>query len=211
MADRVPPPPPSPLGLGVPPGLGTPPGLSAPPVAPKRKIPVGTPVIVLLVLIAAMAAYLAVTRTLDKQPPSQAEVTSSFAAIPGYQYGAMPDDAMAALENAFTSQAGEQAVAHFDARQVSKSGQPVAVVFVLSVDPDEMEGDFENEYVAGFSSTSQATVEDIQIGSTIGHIAATPLGTIAFFFDEDGLVFNVVGRDNPTVEGVARTLEAANS
>ena len=210
MADRVPPPPPPP-GSGRPPTPSTPPGLGAPPVPAKKKIMIGTPVIILFAVLAATAAYLAVTRTLDQQPPTEAEVTASFATLPGYEYADMPPEALAGLEAAFKSQAGEQAVAHFDARQVSKSGQPVAVVFVLSIDPDDMQGDFEDEYVAGFTSTSQATVEDIQIGDTMGHIAATPQGTVAFFFDEDGLVFNVVGRDNPTVEGVARTLEAANS
>ena len=209
MADRVPPPPPPP-GSGRLPTPSTPTGLGAPTVQ-KRKIRIGTPVVVLLAVLAATAAYLAVTRTLDQQPPTEAEVTASFANLPGYQYGDMPPEALAGLEDAFKSQAGEQAVAHFDARQVSRSGEPVAVVFVLSIDPDDMEGDFEDEYVAGFTSTSQATVEDIQIGGTMGHIAVTPLGTIAFFFDQDGLVFNVVGRDNPTVEGLARTLEAANS
>ena len=180
------------------------------PVAPKG-LSIGTPVIVLLAVVAAVGAYFAVTRVMDRPAPTAAEVDAAFVSVPGFTYSELPAATMGGLESAFTSQAGPEAVAHFEARQLSAQSGPAAVVFILALDPDEMQGDFKAEYVAGFSATSQATVQDLQIGSTTGHIASTPLGTVAFFFDEDGFAFNIVGRDVPTVESIARTLQAGNS
>lgn len=180
------------------------------PVAPKG-LSIGTPVIVLLAVVAAVGAYFAVTRVMDRPAPTAAEVDAAFVSVPGFTYSELPAATMGGLESAFTSQAGPEAVAHFEARQLSAQSGPAAVVFILALDPDEMQGDFKSEYVAGFSATSQATVQDLQIGSTTGHIASTPLGTVAFFFDEDGFAFNIVGRDVPTVESIARTLQAGNS
>lgn len=183
---------------------------SGPPPASKP-LSIGTPVIVLLALLVAVGAYFAVTRTMDRPAPTEAAVAAAFVPIPGLTYSELPPEAAGGLESAFTSQAGTEQVVHFEARQLSAQNGPAAVVFVLAIDPDEMQGDFEDEYVAGFTATSQATVEDLQIGSTMGHIASTPLGTVAFFFDEDGFAFNIVGRDVPTVESIARTLQAGNA
>lgn len=204
-----PPPPPGPDG-NLPPPAGQPVTLGTP-AQTKRGLSLGTPVIVVLALVAAVGAYFAVTKVTDRPPPTEAEVTAAFVEVPGFTYSDLPAETLGALESAFTSQAGPEAVAHFEARQLSEGAGPAAVVFVLAIDPDDMRGNFEEQYVSGFTATSQATVEDIQIGSTTGHIAETPLGTVAFFFDEDGFAFNVVGRDNPTVEGIARTLQAGNS
>lgn len=183
------------------------------PIAPPKKgLSLGTPIVVVIALVAAVGAYFAVTRMTDQPPPTEAEVTAAFVPIPGFTYSDLPPETMSGLESAFTSQAGPDAVAHFEARQLSEgAGGPAAVVFILAIDPDDMKGSFEEQYVSGFTSTSQATVQDVQIGSTTGHVAETPLGTVAFFFDEDGFAFNVVGRDNPTVQGIARTLQAGNS
>jgi hypothetical protein len=168
--------------------------------------------VILLALIAAVGAYLAVTKVLDKPAPTEAEVAAAFVPLTGFEYVAMPPETLAPLEAAFAQQTDDtNMVAHFDARQVSENGAPIAVVFILSVDPDAMEGDFQDQYVTGFTATSQATVEDIDIGDTAGHIAETPMGTVAFFFDVDGLAINVVGRDAPTVQQIAGALEAGNS
>lgn len=167
--------------------------------------------IIVLVLVAAVAAYLAVTRFTDRSAPSEAEVMAAFVPVADLTYSELPPNTMTALESAFTRQAGTDAVAHLEARQLTQEGRPVAVVFILSIDPDEMEGEFETEYVSGFTTTSQTTLEDFQIGDTTGHIGNTPLGTVAFFFDGDGFAFNIVGRDDQTVRGIAQTLQAGNS
>jgi hypothetical protein len=166
---------------------------------------------VVIGVLAAVGAYVAVTKATDKVAPSADEVSSAFVPVSGYEYSEMPAAALEPLRAAFASQAGEEAVAHFDARELTQDGTTAAVVFILSVDPDSMTGGFEASYVTGFTATSQAQVEDTQFGQTAGHIAETPMGTIAFFFDEDGFAFNVVGRDKPTVESIARSLESGNS
>ena len=209
-----PPPPPPPPPSSEPPVSGTPvppPGVGGPPIQTKKKVSIGTPVIVALALVVAVAAYFAVTKVMDQAPPTEAEVAAAFVPVPGFTYSELPPATMSALESAFTSQAGPDAVAHFEARQLAEGSEPAAVVFILALDPDDMRGSFEEQYVSGFTSTSQASVDDLRIGGTRGYIADTPLGTVAFFFDEDGFAFNVVGRDGPTVEGIARTLEAGNS
>ena len=205
MNDRPGFPPPPPSTEPVPAGPGTSPA----PVAPKRSL--RTPIIVALVVVVAIGAYFAVTTTTDKVPPTVEEVSAAFVPLAGFEYAEMPAEALEPLRQAFASDSASEYIAHFDARQVTASGTPEAVVFILSVDPDEMKGDFEEEYVQGFTESSQATVQDLTIGDITGHIAETPLGTVAFFFDADGFAFNIVGRDTPTVESIARALAAGNS
>lgn len=171
----------------------------------------GTVIVVALGVLAAVGAYFAVTKATDKPAPTPEQVSAAFVPLEGFEYSEMPTESLEPLRQAFASQGAGEAVAHFDARQVSSGGSPQAVVFILSVDPDEMKGSFEESYVKGFTATSQASVEDLDIGDTSGHIAETPLGTIAFFFDADGFAFNIVGRDTATVESIARALEEGNS
>ena len=205
MNDRpeFPPPPPT---QPIPPVPTTSPVPIAP---PKRSF--RTPIVVALVVVVAIGAYFAVTKTTDKVPPTPEEVSAAFVPLVGFEYAEMPAEALDPLRQAFASDSASEHIAHFDARQVTANGTPEAVVFILSVDPDEMKGDFEESYVEGFTESSQATVRDLTIGTITGHIAETPLGTVAFFFDTDGFAFNIVGRDTPTVESIARALEAGNS
>lgn len=193
------------------PGVPPPPPPPVPAASPSRKISVGTVVIVLLVVAAAVGAYFAVTKATDKPAPTAEQVSAAFVPLEGFEYSEMPAESLEPLRQAFAIQGAGEAVAHFDARQVSSGGSSEAVVFILSVDPDDMKGSFEDSYIEGFTATSQASVEDLAIGDTTGHIAETPLGTIAFFFDDDGFAFNIVGRDTATVESIARALEEGNS
>lgn len=186
-------------------------------VAPAGRGPrVGIPSSVAIVfgLIAAVIAFFVVQELLDQDrvAPTAAEVAAAFVPIAGYEYLEMPEEAMEPLRQAFAAEpVADDTIEHFDARQLTQAGQPSAVVFILAVDPDAMEGDFEDDYINGFTTTSQASVEDLELGDTIGHIAETPMGTIAFFFDPKGYVFNVVGRDPASVTAVTRALEAGNS
>lgn len=167
---------------------------------------------IVVALLAAVGAYFAATKVLDMPPPTEAEVSAAFVPLDGLTYEDMPAGTLQPLEDAFASQTdATEAVAHFDAKQVMNGSDPVAVVFILSVDPDLMGGDFEDSYVTGFAATSQTTVQELSIGESTGRIAETAQGTIAFFFDEDGYVFNVVGRERETVGSIADSLEAGNS
>jgi hypothetical protein len=158
-----------------------------------------------------VGAFFVITRTTERSAPTPEQVSAAFVPLEGYEYAEMPTESMEPLRQAFATAGADDKVQHFDARQVSSGGTPEAVVFILSVDPDDMEGDFEDQYIQGFTESSQATIEDLQLDDTTGHIAETPLGTIGFFFDLDGFAFNIVGRDRPTVESIARALEAGNS
>lgn len=170
------------------------------------------PLVILVGLVSAAAAFFGVRMLLDKDPPTAEEVSASFVALPGFQYVEMPAEQMQPLRDAFATQnIGDTGIVHFDARQVTQESRPAAVVFVLSVDPDDIDGTATDEYVNGFVATTQATVQDLQIGDTPGHLATTPLGTVAFFFDDDGLIFNVVGQDPQSVETIASALESGNS
>lgn len=179
------------------------------PPASRRSSP-GTIVIIVLVALVVVGAFVVVTKTSDMEAPSADELDDAFVPVGGYEYVEMPPESLEPLRAAFASQ-DEADIAHFDARELTQAGETSAVVFILSVDPDSMVGEFEDSYVTGFSATTQADVQDAQFGSTAGHIAETPMGTIAFFFDADGFAFNVVGRDTATVESIARSLEAGNS
>lgn len=209
------PPPPPPA---VSPGPEHPITPSVPPVgnvAPGRgpRVGVPSPVAIVVGLIAAAIAFFFVQELLDpdRVAPTAAEVEAAFVPIDGYEYIDMPDEAMEPLRQAFAAEpVADEAIEHFDARQLTQAGRPSAVVFILAVDPDSMSGDFEDNYVNGFTATSQASVDDLQLGDTTGHIAETPMGTIAFFFDPEGYVFNVVGRDPASVTSVTRALEAGN-
>jgi hypothetical protein len=173
---------------------------------------VSAPLAIFVGLVAAIAAFFGVRMLLDKDPPTPEEVTASFVPLAGYEYVVMPAEQMQPLRDAFATQnIGETGIAHFDVRQVTQGTTPAAVVFVLAVDPDDMDGTATDEYVNGFTATTQATVEDLQIGDTAGYLATTPLGTVAFFFDDEGLIFNVVGQNPQTVETIARALEVGNS
>jgi hypothetical protein len=165
----------------------------------------------IVALVAGLAVYFLFIRQGDREPPTAAQVTAAFVPLEGFEYVEMPTESLEPLRQAFAAQGEEEAVAHFDARQVQVGGKPTAVVFILSVDPDEMKGDFQEQYITGFTSTSQATVEDFAVNDTSGHISVTPLGTVAFFFDPDGFAFNVVGQERATVEVIARGLEEGNS
>jgi hypothetical protein len=180
----------------------------------RRTLGIPSPVAIVIGLIAVVAAFFGVQQLLDEDrvAPTAAEVSAAFVAIEGYEYLDMPAEAMEPLRQAFAAEPiAEQTIEHFDARQLTQAGTPSAVVFILAVDPDAMAGPFEDGYIDGFTSTSQATVEDLALGDTTGHIAQTPLGTIAFFFDTDGYAFNVVGRDPASVTAIARALEEGNS
>jgi hypothetical protein len=210
-ADAPTPPPPPPPIEPTTPQTAFPPSTPAPTPPPKKKL-AAAPIAIVVGVLAAIGGYLVVAKATDKPAPTADQVAASFVPIEGFTYQEMPAGTLQPLEDAFASQPGAaDAVAHFDARQLLDGGEPVAVVFVLSIDPDEMKGEFESSYVTGFTATSQATVEDVQVGDTTGHIAETPMGTIAFFFDADGYAFNVVGRDSPTVTEIAEGLEAGNS
>ena len=211
------PPPPPPAVAPAPDRPITP---SVPPVgnvAPAGRGPrvgIPSPVAIVVGLIAAVIAFFVVQELLDpdRVAPTAAEVAAAFVPIAGYEYIDMPDEAMDPLRQAFAAEpVADEAIEHFDARQLTQAGQPLAVVFILAVDPDSMSGDFEDNYINGFTTTSQASVDDLELGDTIGHIAETPMGTIAFFFDPEGYVFNVVGRDPISVTSVTRALEAGNS
>lgn len=204
-----PPPPPDPYFVTAPSGPSIP---ATPTPAPaKRKFPVAATLIAVVVVLALLAAYGFWIQSNDRPAPTEAEVAAAFVPIQGYEYTEMPAESLEPLRQAFAAEGAQEAVAHFDARQVSSGSSPEGVVFILSIDPDEMKGAFEESYVQGFTATSQTSVEDFMIGDTTGHIAETPLGTIAFFFDEDGYAFNIVGRDRSTVQSIAEALEAGNS
>ncbi len=173
---------------------------------------VSAPLAIFVGLVAAVGAFFGVRMLLDKEAPTAEEVTASFVPLTGFQYVEMPPEQMQPLRDAFATQnIGDTGIAHFDVRQVTQGNTPTAVVFVLSVDPDDMDGTATDEYITGFTATTQATVQELQIGDTAGYLATTPLGTVAFFFDDEGLIFNVVGQNPQTVETIARALEVGNS
>lgn len=186
-------------------------------VAPAGRGPrvgIPSPVAIVVGLIAAVIAFFVVQELLDQDrvAPTAAEVAAAFVPITGYEYIEMPEEAMDPLRQAFAAEpVADDTIEHFDARQLTQAGRPSAVVFILAVDPDSMSGDFEDNYINGFTTTSQASVDDLELGDTIGRIAQTPMGTIAFFFDPEGYVFNVVGRDPASVTSVTRALEAGTS
>lgn len=181
------------------------------PAGRGRTIGVPSPVVIVIAIIAAVAAFFGVKELLDeaREAPTPEQVAAAFIPIEGYEYVNMPTDAMEPLRQAFADEPiAEEMIEHFDARQLTQAGTASAVVFILSVDPDSIEGNFEDAYIDGFTATSQATVQEMELGDTTGYIAETPLGTIAFFFDSDGYVFNVVGRDTSSVTTIARALHA---
>lgn len=184
------------------------------PAGRGRTIGVPSPVVIVLGLIAAVGAFFLVQNLLDEDrvAPTPAEVQAAFVPVAGYEYLEMPAEAMEPLREAFAAEPiAEETIEHFDARQLTQGGAPSAVVFILSVDPDAMAGEFEEGYINGFTASAEATVQDLDLGDTTGHIATTPMGTVAFFFDDDGYAFNVVGRDAVSVTEIARTLEEGNS
>ena len=190
---------------------------SVPPVgnvAPAGRGPtigIPSPVVIVVGIIAAVGAFFGVRYLLDadREAPTAEQVAAAFVPIEGYEYLDMPAEAMEPLREAFAAEPiAEETIEHFDARQLTQAGAPSAVVFILSVDPDAIEGDFEDAYIDGFTATSQASVQELELGDTTGYIAETPLGTIAFFFDSDGYVFNVVGRDTASVTTIVRGLRA---
>ena len=215
--NRLSPPPPPPVSSPAPDRPITP---TVPPVgnvAPAGRGPrigIPSPVAIVVGLIAAVIAFFVVQELLDQDrvAPTAAEVAAAFVPVAGYEYLEMPAEAMEPLRQAFAAEpVADDTIEHFDARQLTQAGRPSAVVFILAVDPDSMSGDFEDNYITGFTTTSQASVENLELGDTIGHIAQTPMGTIAFFFDPEGYVFNVVGRDPASVTSVTRALEVGNS
>lgn len=179
------------------------------PAGRGRTIGIPSPVLIVVGIVAAVAAFFGVRQLLDsdREAPTPEQVAAAFVPVEGYEYVEMPADAMEPLREAFADQPiADETIEHFDARQMTQAGTPSAVVFILSVDPDSIEGDFEDAYIDGFTATSQATVQEMELGDTTGYVAETPLGTIAFFFDSDGYVFNVVGRDMSSVTMIARSL-----
>ena len=163
----------------------------------------------IVALVLAIFAFFGVRAAVDREPPTAEELASAFT-LPGYGFGELPPESMEPLRTAFATQ-NESVVSSFEARQVTRQGTPAAVVFILSVDPDKLTEEFKDDYVSDFQRTSQAIVEDVDIADTGGYIAAAPLGTVVFFFDDDGFVFNIVGPDRPTIEEIARALEIGNS
>jgi len=184
------------------------------PAGRGRTIGIGSPVAIVVGLIAAVGAFFLVQNLLDEDrvAPTAEEVAMAFIPVAGYEYLDMPAEAMEPLREAFAAEPiANETIEHFDARQLTQGGAPSAVVFILSVDPDSMAGDFEEAYIAGFNESAGATVQDLDLGDATGHIATTPMGTVAFFFDTDGYAFNVVGRDAGSVTEIARALEQGNS
>ena len=210
---RPPPPPfvnpPEPDRPPIPPVPAVPPVGNVAPAGRGRTLGIPSPVVIIVGITAAVAAFFGVRYLLDedREAPTPEQVAAAFVPVEGYEYVAMPADAMEPLREAFADQPiAEENIEHFDARQLTQAGRPSAVVFILAVDPDSIEGNFEDAYINGFTTTSQVTVQEMELGDTTGYVAETPLGTIAFFFDSDGYVFNVVGRDMSSVQTIARAL-----
>jgi hypothetical protein len=179
-------------------------------VPPQRRpwFALSAPSVALVALVLVTLGFFGVRAALDEDAPSPDELAAAFTPLASFSYEELPSEAMQPLRAEFAKQ---PEVAHFDARQISKAGQPIAVVFGLALDPDDLTEDFKDDYVTGFERSSQAPVEDLQIAETVGHIASTELGTVIFFFDDDGFAFNVVGPDPRDVESLARALALANS
>lgn len=163
----------------------------------------------LVALVVATFAFFGVRAALDRAAPTVEELAAVFTPLVTLEYGEPPPESMQVFRAGLAEQ---PEVAHFDARVVTEEGQAVATVLVLAVDPDSLTEAFKDEYVTEFETDTQAATEDLEVGDTIGYLAATEeLGTVILFFDDDGFVFHVFGPDPRTVETIARTLEIGNS
>ena len=179
-------------------------------VAPGgRGIAISARSIAIVGLLLATFAFFGLRAALDREAPTVEELAAAFTPLVTFEYEAPPPEALQVFE---TGLANEPEVAHFDARLVSAQGQPVATVLILAVDPDALTEPFRNEYEADFEKDTQAPTQDLEIGDSVGHLASTDeLGTVIFFFDDNGFVFHVLGPDSRTVEAIARVLEVGNS
>jgi hypothetical protein len=218
--DERPPPPPGVLPpVVVPPGQEpTTPGQFPPPASssppPKQKSSLGRGATIAVGLVAAAAGYFGVQALLGGggDPPSAAEVTAAFTPVEGYTYGSIPQAALDQARSTLSSATSKDEVTNLDARSISIGGQPVAAVIIVAIKPGISGGD-KDEFLAGFSSTAGASLDEVPIGNVTGYLGTSSVGPTLVFFDEDGFVFVLQGiqsTDPTVITEIAQSLQAAN-
>jgi hypothetical protein len=169
---------------------------------------------VVFALVGAVIGYFAVQYFMKgAEPPTQQEVAAAFAPVEGYTYQEVPAAQLQPMRDAIASDPElESGIAVFEARTIQLGTQPIGAMIIMGIDPDEFGGDYRQEFLDGFRAGSGgAEATSMQINGKEA-FSGDALGShfVAFFDEEDGMIFMVIGPNAGSVEQIATTVHAAN-
>jgi len=98
-------------------------------------------------------------------------------------------------------------------RQITRNGQMAAVAIALAVDPEQIPADTSvpPAFMAGFQASSGLTLQNATLAGAPVYEASGAAGSAIVWFDSDGMMLEVVGRDFRAARRIAKQLVVANS
>jgi hypothetical protein len=183
---------------------------------PKLPAPSSKVVVVAVAVVAALAGALVVKNLVwpASAVPSKEEVEAAFVPLKGLEYAPIPAQAenmMEAMVQAIPE--ADDIVGHIEMRQITRNGQMAAVAIALAVDPEQIPADTSvpPEFMAGFQASSGLTLQNATLAGAPVYEASGAAGSAIVWFDSDGMMLEVVGRDFRAARRIAKQLVVANS